>query len=95
MQLFEAGDDGVWVYIIEKGQLEASVISLNGRELTLAILFPGVKVGEIALDDDVLRNATVSVANDCTLVKIARIDLTFALAQDASLEMDLLMYAGQ
>ena len=61
MQLFEAGDDGVWFYIIEKGQLEASVISLNGRELTLAILLiyilPGYHIRFVFLRSHHLMHA--------------------------------------
>ena len=58
--LFEQGDPGDALFAITEGALEISVISLNGRKLSLDLMGPGAIFGEIALFDPGPRTATVT-----------------------------------
>ena len=49
--LFEQDDEGDALYAIEKGRVEISVLSEDGRKLVLDIMGPGAVLGEIALFD--------------------------------------------
>lgn len=67
--VFEEGDEGDKFYILARGRVE--VITRQGKQL--AVLTDGDFFGEIALIDDVLRNATVR-----TLVRCSFLTLTHA-----------------
>lgn len=67
--VFEAGDEGDKFYILARGKV--AVISPQGKRL--AVLTDGDFFGEIALIDDVPRNATVR-----TLVRCSFLTLTHA-----------------
>ena len=58
--LFEQGDVGDALYAIIDGAVEISVLSRDGRKLTLDVLRDGSLLGEIALFDPGQRTATVT-----------------------------------
>ena len=55
--LFDQGDEGDTLYAVTEGAIELSVLSREGRKLSLDILRPGDMFGEIALFDPSLRTA--------------------------------------
>ena len=46
--IFHQGDQGISLYVIEKGTIHCHMITEDGRELTVAVLGPGEIVGELA-----------------------------------------------
>ena len=59
--LFRAGDAGDSMYLIEEGKIQISMRSSDGEDLILAVLGPGDFFGEVALLDQSLRTAQITV----------------------------------
>lgn len=93
--LFEEGDDGDALYALLRGQLELSVLSADGRKLSLDVVRPGALFGEIALFDPGPRTATATALEDTTLRRIRNGDLLKAIADHPQLAADLIRLAGQ
>lgn len=93
--LFEQGDGGDALYAIRSGAIELSVISPEGRKLSLDVLHPGAVFGEIALFDPGPRTATATAIGDTTLLRVRNADLLRELHQTPDLATDLVRIAGQ
>lgn len=93
--LIEQGDDGDALYSIETGVLEVSVLSEEGRKLTLDILRPGAMFGEIALFDPGPRTATVMALEPARLLSVRNSDLLARLKDSPDLAVDMVKLAGQ
>ncbi len=63
--IFEAGDDGHYMYVIQEGEVEVVV-----NEQAIDRLGPGHLFGEMALIDRSPRTATVRALSDCRVVPI-------------------------
>ena len=94
-EVFAQGDPGDAMYFIDHGRLEVSVISPDGRKLSLDILKDGDVLGEIALLDEGLRTATITAKTHSRLWRLSRRDLKAAIADDPELSMELLVLAGK
>lgn len=93
--LFEQGDEGEALYTVEEGTLEISVLSEEGRKLTLDIIRPGAIVGEIALFDPGPRTATVTALEPARLLRLRNADLLAAIRRQPGLAIDMVKLAGQ
>jgi CRP/FNR family cyclic AMP-dependent transcriptional regulator len=93
--LFEQGDTGEALYRIVEGDVEISVLSSEGRKLTLDIMRPGAILGEIALFDPGPRTATVTALGPVRLQRIRNSDLQRELARSPELAVDLVRLAGR
>lgn len=65
--IIEEGSPGDCAYIIEKGSVEVSKITLNGEKLVLGVLEKSEIFGEMALIDGLPRSATVTALENCVL----------------------------
>ena len=65
--IIEEGSLGDCAYIIEKGSVEVSKITLNGKKLVLGVLEKSEIFGEMALIDGLPRSATIIALEDCVL----------------------------
>lgn len=63
--VFEAGDEGQFMYVVQDGEVEVSAHSQ-----VIDTLGPGGIFGEMALIDNALRTATVRAKTDCRLVAL-------------------------
>jgi CRP-like cAMP-binding protein len=63
--IFQVGDEGHHMYVVQEGEVEVSV---NGK--VIDALGPGGVFGEMALIDHSPRTATVTAKTDCRLVPI-------------------------
>ena len=63
--IFEAGDEGHYMYVIQDGEIE---ILVNGK--VIDSMGPGGVFGEMALIDNSPRAATATAVTDCTLVPV-------------------------
>jgi len=68
--VFFQDDPGDAIYIVEEGRIEISVVSANGKKLTLNEMRPGDFLGEIAALDGGLRTATATSLSTSVLTKI-------------------------
>ena len=93
--LFEQGEDGDAMYFLDRGQVEISVLSVEGRRVALHMLGPGEVFGEIALFDAGPRTATATATQDARLTRIRREDLFRELSADADLALEMIELAGR
>lgn len=94
-EVFAQGDPGDAMYFIDRGQLEVSVLTPDGRKMSLDILKDGDVVGEIALLDEGVRTATITAKTESRLWRLSRGDLRAAIADDPELSLELLGLAGK
>lgn len=87
--MFDTGDPGDALFIIERGEVEISVHSLDGRKLVLDVMGPGEVFGEIALFGG-NRTAAAAALTDCTLRRIRRTDVMTAVRRDPELALDFI-----
>src|SRR5437867_13192982 len=66
-QLFQKGDSGDAMYLIESGRIRISLTDEDGKEVTLADLAQGDFFGEMALIDGRKRSAHARVVDDARL----------------------------
>ncbi|MCV6586101.1 MAG: Crp/Fnr family transcriptional regulator [Marinibacterium sp.] len=93
--LFEEGDIGDALYAVKSGRLEVSVMSQDGRKLSLDVMRPGSLFGEIAMFDPGPRTATLTGLEPCTLMRVRNSDLLQAVERSPALGSDLTRLAGQ
>jgi CRP/FNR family cyclic AMP-dependent transcriptional regulator len=79
--LFQTGDKGDGCYRLDVGLLKVSLISPQVRERIIAIITPGVVVGDLAVIDGLPRFASVHALTDCELRFLSRAAFE-RLAQD-------------
>ena len=87
--LFSQGEAGDSVYVVERGEIEISVHSLDGRKLALDIHRDGEVFGEIALFGGD-RTATATALTDCVLRRIRRADVLAALRHRPELALEFI-----
>lgn len=87
--LFSHGDAGDALYVIERGEIEISVHSVDGRKLALDMMRSGEVFGEIALFGGD-RTATATALTDCTLRRIRRADVLDALRHRPELALEFI-----
>jgi CRP/FNR family transcriptional regulator, cyclic AMP receptor protein len=71
-RLFLAGDPGDGCYRVDEGLIKVNVISPSGGERILAILGPGMLVGELAMLDGAARSASASAIRESKLSFVSR-----------------------
>ncbi|GGB10749.1 Crp/Fnr family transcriptional regulator [Allosediminivita pacifica] len=70
--LFRQGDLADALYVLQSGSLEVSILSEEGRKLTLNHMTAGTIFGEIGLMDSGPRSATVTADDACEILKVPR-----------------------
>lgn len=93
--LCNEGDDADCLYWVTAGMLEISVLSEEGRRLTLDIARRGAILGEIAMFDPGPRTATITALDPSDLCRVRHGDVRAALSKDPTLASDLFRIAGQ
>ncbi len=93
--LFEHGDEGDAVYSVVSGTLEVSVLSEDGKKLTLDIMTEGAVLGEISLFDPGQRTATATATEATELKRVRHADLNGAIHEDPEIGLALIRLAGQ
>ncbi|HEU4766368.1 MAG TPA: DUF1003 domain-containing protein [Pyrinomonadaceae bacterium] len=88
-RLFNQGDSGDAMYLIESGRVRISIRDADKHELTLAELAQGDFFGEMAIIDGRQRSADARVLEDARLAILSRADfLRFVRTKpDVALEM--------
>ncbi len=70
--LFRQGDPGDKLYLIARGQVEVIVATAQGADRTIDRMSDGDHFGEMALLQDVARNATIRTITDCLFLTLPK-----------------------
>ncbi len=81
--LFYKGDDGSWLYLIESGLVEISLMSVQGKKATLNHLGPGELIGELSALDQLPRSADALALADTDGLVIPKQRLAEVLRNDS------------
>ena len=93
--LMEQGDEGDTFYVVLSGALEISVMSSDGRKLSLNVAHKGDVIGEIALFDPGPRTATVRARERSRIRGVKNADVMNALVRSPELMAELIRLAGR
>ena len=83
--LFKAGDPGVYLYVLLKGEAKIIVDSV-----VVEIAGPGSIIGEMALIDAQPRSATVHCVSDCVFAQIDRPRFEFLVRQNPIFSLEVM-----
>jgi uncharacterized membrane protein len=88
-RLFERGDRGSELYIVQSGKVELSIQDLAGEKIILTVAERGDFFGELSLLDSHPRTATAKALEDTELIVLNRDNLLifFKKKPDAALDM--------
>jgi len=83
---FSQGDQADSIFYLQRGRAKITVVSKNGKEATITLLFPGDFVGEGALAAvPGLRLSTATAIDTCTALKITREEMIRVIHQEHAL----------
>lgn len=71
-RLFERGDPGGTMYVVNQGIIEISMVSTNGRKISLNLISAGNCFGEVNMIDNRSRTASAVALQGTSLQPIAR-----------------------
>src|SRR5262245_58039676 len=71
-QIFQAGEPGRELFVVESGRVEVSARDESDREIQLSVLGPGTFFGEISLLDGGVRTASVRALEGVALLALDR-----------------------
>ncbi|MGZ5024554.1 MAG: DUF1003 domain-containing protein [Chthoniobacterales bacterium] len=89
-RLFNAGDSGDAMYLIEHGRVRITVMDADGREVTLTEMQEGEFFGEMALIDGHERSAGALVLEDTRLAVLSRNDFLAFIGSDPQVMLGML-----
>jgi len=87
--LFEQGEAGSRMFIVRKGLVRIFRV-VDGDEFTLATLGPGEFFGEMALLEDLPRNASARTESACLLIEIDEPTFEVMLAENAGIAVRMM-----
>jgi CRP/FNR family cyclic AMP-dependent transcriptional regulator len=83
--IYERGDAGNALHLIRSGQIRFSVVSGEGRELSVRVAKAGEIIGEVAVLDRQPRTATAVALTAVTAHSLSRTEFDRLLLQDSQL----------
>ena len=88
--LFQEGDEGDTLYVIQTGKVKLGRRSSDGRENLLAVLGPGELIGELSLFDPGARPAPATALTDAEVLQMGHAELSAWLSTTPSVAEHLL-----
>lgn len=92
--LFQMGDVGGTLYVVESGAVEIFIQDNAGQKITLKTAEKGDFFGEVSIFDGRPRTATAIAASDCRLLALKREDLLEAFRQKPETAVGMLAAMG-
>ena len=92
--IFQQGDDGSSLFIIEDGEVEISY-GAGHSKVTLAHLFPGQYFGELSLFDGAPRSATATACKHSHLIRLDRDDLVEFVHKNPAAALRIIAEMGE
>jgi CRP-like cAMP-binding protein len=83
--IYERGDAGNALHLIRSGQIRFSVVSSEGRELSVRVAKAGEIIGEVAVLDRQPRTATAVALTAVTAHSLSRVEFDRLMLQDPQL----------
>ncbi|MFD1333716.1 Crp/Fnr family transcriptional regulator, partial [Methylopila musalis] len=83
--LFQRGDPGREMFIVTDGRIRLSVLSVEGKELSLRHAEAGALIGEMAALDGGARSADATAVTDAGALALARADMDRLIAERPAL----------
>jgi uncharacterized membrane protein len=93
-RLFETGDPGGTLYVVESGAVEIYLKDTAGQRILLKTAEKGDFFGEVSLLDGRARTATAVAATDCELLALRRADLLAAFRRQPETALGMLAVMG-
>ena len=93
--LFDQGEFDDRLFILDAGLLEVSILSAEGRKLSLNQLVPAMVFGEIALLDPGPRTARVEAVHPSRLRAVGRTALLDSMRETPKLALEILELTGK
>jgi CRP-like cAMP-binding protein len=90
--VFSQGDNADCVFYIQKGQIQLTVISMQGKEAVIAVLGAGDFCGEGCLVGEPLRMATATTMTQCVVVRLEKAIVIRAIHEDREFSEFLVTY---
>jgi CRP-like cAMP-binding protein len=90
--IFAQGDPTDGLFFIQKGKVQLSVVSENGKEATLGILHESDFFGEGGLAGQLLRMSSATAMTDCVLLHIEKKAMMRAMSLEPKLSAVFLKY---
>ena len=88
--LFERGDVGGTMYIVQGGRIEISIITELGRKIVLNQIPPGHCFGEIGMVDTFARTASAVALENSALLPVSRLTFLEAVRKCPQLSINLM-----
>ena len=88
--ILHRGDQSPGMFIIASGKVRISLVSEDGKEVTLGILGDGEVMGEMSLFDGGERSADATAQEDCVMLAIERSQFHRLLRLNSDLCLHLL-----
>jgi CRP/FNR family transcriptional regulator, cyclic AMP receptor protein len=88
--ILRRGDPNSGMIVVMAGRARVSVVSEDGKEVTLTVLGPGQVLGEMSLLDGEASSADVTAQEDCVLLVIERAQFLNLLRQNSELCLHLM-----
>jgi CRP/FNR family transcriptional regulator, cyclic AMP receptor protein len=92
--LFEAGQPGESLFLIDSGEIELFIIDNVGQKIVLAVARKGDFFGELSLLDSGPRSATAVALTDSELLTLSRDDLILLFRKRPEAALDILAAVG-
>src|ERR1700728_643974 len=90
--VFLQGDPADCIYYIQKGQIQLTVVSMEGKEAVIAVLGTSDFCGEGCLVGDPLRMVTATTMTQCTVVRLEKATVIRAIHEDPEFSEFLVSY---
>jgi CRP-like cAMP-binding protein len=90
--VFTQGDVADCIYYIQKGQIQLTVVSMEGKEAVIGIVEPGDFCGEGCLVGEPLRMSTATTITSCTVVRLEKAVVLRAIHENPKFSEFLVLY---
>lgn len=88
--VFQAGERGGAMYIVQSGQVEIFLTDTNGDRITLGLVAPGDLFGEFSLLDNEPRSAGAQAIENTRLVVVDQNDLSLLVKSHPAAALDMM-----
>ena len=92
--LFQAGDTGDCLYVVQSGEVELYIKDTAGQKIVLTVAGRGELFGELSMLDEEPRSATAVPLVDAELLELDRDDLLLLFRKSPEAAMAMLAAAG-
>src|ERR1700732_3287498 len=91
-KVFSQGEAAQAIFYLQKGEVQPTVVSRQGKEAVIAILGGGDFFGEGCLAGQPQRMSTVTTLSECSIVRIDKADTVRVLHDDPAFSEMFLAY---